>query len=63
MISPPPTSLDAVSTVTRQRTEEPYIPLRATMLSWVVHSRETMQVVMRFIEEPLKFLPGYHNKH
>ena len=44
MISAPPISLDAVSTVTRQRTEGPFIPLQATIWSLILHSQEIMQV-------------------
>ena len=44
MTSAPPISLDVVSTVTRQRTEGPFIPLQATIWSLVLHSQEFLQV-------------------
>ena len=44
MTSALPISRDAVSTVTRQRTEGPSIPLQATIWSLVLHSQEILQV-------------------
>ena len=44
MTSVPPISPDAVSTVTWQRTEGPFIQLQATIWSLILHSQEILEV-------------------
>ena len=61
MTSAPPISPDAVSPVTRQRTEGPFIPLQATIWSLILHSQEILQVAPTVKHLENSGRGGYHN--